>query len=616
MMKLKYMGNVMMSIILAICSTVAVFADVESTGNLSMALNGAGVAQLVAFVAFVYLYFMQFENCNSIWKRQCMREKIGYTIVALIFAICMIIGKEQTAHEDLKFAIFAVVMLLGYVPAFDLLVSFCGERFRNQSERSVLNRPNRLTEWLFEKHVIQGVMLVVFLSRLPYLIAFFPCSMSWDGGAQISNFYGSEIFTNHHPPFVSFFYGAIAWYSQEWGVANLGMFLIPIIQTALTSFAVAQVCVLLKKMKSPYWMRWGILAYFSLFTVWNIFDVTVIKDSLYYPFTMLFVVQVIYCLFFQEEFFGKKQNIVLLILYAVMMIQIRNNGIFVVLFTLPFVFVAIPNNKKLVLGGIVVAVSGITMLLNSVVYPALGVISLESKVDTYCIFFQQTAKYAIEHPDDVTDEERAVLDTLFDYDELPNVYEPHLADWVKNCLREQEGSATNPTGSHFAALKKDYLRVWFAQFLKHPLTYIDAFFECSYGYYYPEVGTYKEGLGFYEEERYMFTASMSDAKQIEQFAPIRFLLEQLSKLEYVPGIGLLYRAGFYAWCVIFAFVYLFVQKKYTASMVTVPAIVNVLVCMISPVNTCIRYAMPTMCMVPIILAVMWYQGRKKVDIFH
>ena len=611
MNRLKYMGSIVSVIILAICSTVALFGNVESTGNLSMALNGAGIAQLVAFVTLVYLYNQQLVNRNSIWKQQNMREKIGYVIVAVIFAICMIIGKEQTADEDLKFEIFAVVMFAGYVPAFYLLVSFCGDWLEKRSADCVLKKPNRITEWLFEKHVMLGVILVVFLCRLPYLISFFPCSMSWDGGAQISNFYGREIFTNHHPPFVSFFYGAIAWYSQKWGCANLGMFMIPCIQTLLSAFAVAQVCVVLKKMKSPYWMRWGILAYYGLLTVWCIFDVTVIKDSLYYPFTMLFVVQVIYCLFFQEEFFDKKRNIILLVVYAIMMTQIRNNGIFVLLFTLPFVFFVISNKKKLLFGGAVVVMLGITALLNGVVYPALGVISLESKVDTYCMLFQQTAKYAIEHPDDVTDEEREVLDTLFDYDELPNVYEPHLADWVKNCLREQEGSETNPTGSHFAALKKDYLKVWFAQFLRHPLTYIDAFFECSYGYYYPEVGTYKEGLGFYQEERYMFTASMSDAKQIEQLAPARFLLEQVSKLEFVPGIGMLYRCGFYAWCVLFAFVYFIIRKKYVSVIVTIPALVNFLVCLISPVNTCIRYAMPTMCMVPIIFAVMWYQGRKE-----
>lgn len=610
MNRIKTIKNIVFAAFAGICSTIAIFADVESTGNLSMALNGAGVTQLVALVAFIYLYNQQLTKASSIWNQQKLREKIGYGLVALIFTICMIIGKEQTAHVDLKFPIFAMVMLLGYVPAFYLLVSFCGDWFGKQSEQYIWKQPGRITEWLFEKHVVLGVMLVIFLCRLPYLIAFFPCSMSWDGGAQISNFYGREIFTNHHPPFVSFLYGAIAWYSQEWGIANLGMFCIPLMQTALSAFAVAQVCVVLKKMKTPYWMRWGILVYHAVFTVWSIFDVTVIKDSLYYPFTMLFVVQVIYCLFFQEAFFEKKCNIGLLVLYAVLMTQIRNNGIFVLLFTLPFVFFVIPNKKKLCFAIAVVLMIGITALLDNCLYPALGVISLESKVDTYCIMFQQTAKYAKEHPDDVTAEERAVLDTLFDYNELPNVYEPHLADWVKNCLREQEGSETNPTGSHFAALKKNYLKVWFAQFLRHPLTYIDAFFECSYGYYYPEVGTYKEGLGFYVEERYMFTESMSDAKQIEQLAPARFLLEQISKLEFVPGIGMLYRCGFYAWCVIFAFAYLLVRKKYVSLIVTIPAVVNILVCMISPVNTCIRYAMPTMCMVPIILAVMWYQGSR------
>lgn len=607
----KKIGITASAVFLGICSIIAVFADVESTGNLSAALNGAGIAQTVALTALIYVYYRQMTDIDSICRQQELREKIGYGITALFFTMCMIIGKEQTAHVDLKYPLLAIILFIGYMPAFYVLVSFCSNWIKRKSLQSNLKKPDKITEWLFEKHVILGVMLVVFLCRLPYLIAFFPCSMSWDGGAQISNFYGSEIFTNHHPPFVSFFYGAIAWYSQKWGIANLGMFSIPLMQTALSSFAAAQVFVLLKKLKSPYWMRWGMLIYYAAFTVWCIFDVTVIKDSLYYPFTMLFAVQILYCLFFQEEFFAKKRNLVLTVCYAVMMMQIRNNGIFVLLFTLPFVFLVIPNKKKLCFAIAAASMFGITLLLDSVIYPAAGVINLESKVDTCCIMFQQTAKYAKEHPEDVTQEERAVLNTLFDYDELPKVYQPRLADWVKNCLREQEGSETNPTGSHFASLKKDYFKVWAAQLMKHPLTYIDAFFECSYGYYYPEVGTYKEGLGFYEEERYMFTSSMSDAKQIEQLAPARFLLEQVSKLEFVPGIGILYRCGFYAWCVIFAFIYFIAQRRYKALIITIPAVVNLLVCMISPVNTCIRYAMPTMCMVPVLFAVMWYQERKK-----
>lgn len=40
----------------AVCSTVALFGDVASTGNLSMALNGAGIPQLIALAALVCVY--------------------------------------------------------------------------------------------------------------------------------------------------------------------------------------------------------------------------------------------------------------------------------------------------------------------------------------------------------------------------------------------------------------------------------------------------------------------------------------------------------------------------------------------------------------------------------
>lgn len=42
---------------------------------------------------------------------------------------------------------------------------------------------------MFEEHVLSGVMLFVFLCRMPYLIAFYPCSMKWDGGAQQKGLY-------------------------------------------------------------------------------------------------------------------------------------------------------------------------------------------------------------------------------------------------------------------------------------------------------------------------------------------------------------------------------------------------------------------------------------------
>jgi hypothetical protein len=591
-----------MAAFMAVCSTIALFVDVKSTGNLSMALNGAGIPQLIALVLLIYVYKRIYADREFV-SGMVRREKICYGILAFLFSIFMIIGKAQIAEPDLKYRYFAVLLFVGYIPLFYVITAFLGKKLEKLSLAEVKSPAYKVTEWIFEKHVFAGAMLVVFLCRLPYLIAFFPCSMTWDGGAQISSFYGIEPFTNHHPPLLSFVYGAIAFYSQKWHIPNIGMFTIPVINTLLSAFAVAKTCELFKYLKTPYWARWMGLVYYAAFTVWCIFDVTVIKDTLYYPLTMLFTIQVIYCLIKKDEFFARKRNLILMLVYGILMTQTRNNGIFVLIFVLPVVFVVVSRRYKALFAGASVIMFLVIYAVNNFLYPAFGVTNIVAKEDTYCIMFQQTAKYGQDYPEDVTDEEREFLNTMFDYDELVTVYNPQLADWVKNCLKICEANSADHTNSEFNEIKSEYFKVWFAQFKRHPLSYINTFLECSYGYYYPEVRPYKEDMGFYEMDRNMFTKSMHDSRQIEKLAPARFILEQLSKLEYVPGIGLLYRCGFYTWYVMFAVIYLIIRKRYIEVVVTIPAMVNILVCLISPVNTCIRYAMPTMCMVPVIFAI-------------
>lgn len=608
-------GKKILALAAAELSTIALFADVKTTGNLSMALNGAGIPQLIAVVLLFCVYYYGGAK-NGLAGRQARREIIVYGITAVLFAAFMVIGKAQEANADLKYSILAVALFAGYVPLFYVIVSFlCCMVDKAAGHGGTVDLKGaglkpaavKITMWLFEEHVTAGVMLVVFLCRIPYLAAFYPCSMSWDGGAQICDFYSlldTGAFSNHHPPLVSFLYGSVAYYSHVLGIPDIGMFVVPLGQTILSAYAVAKVCWLFKGLKTPYGIRWLTLAYFSLFTVWSIFDVTYIKDSIYWQLALLFTVELAEAVLNQKEFWGRRRHIFLMCLYGVLMMQTRNNGVFVLLFTLPLLFVVIQKNKKLLFGISAAAVFVVAFILNNVLYPALGVINLEVKEDTYCIMFQQTAKYGQDYPEDVTDSEREFLDRMFDYDELVEAYNPRLADWVKNCLKICEATSGDMTNSEFAAIKKDYFKVWSAQFRRHPLSYVNTFFECSYGYYYPEVRPYKEGLGFYEMDRNMFTEGMHPARQKEALAPARFLLEQVGKLEYAPGIGLLYRCGFYTWCVVFAAAYLLVKKRYGEMIITLPAAVNILVCLISPVNTCIRYAMPAMCMVPLICAVL------------
>lgn len=604
---MKKLMNELFVLAAAMLTTVALFADVESTGNLSMALNGDGIPQLLAFVTMLMVYRKWIVD-KVLLQRTSRRDKNCGAVTALMFTAFMIIGKAQIAEPDLKYGLFAVLLFLGYMPLFYLVTVFLMHTIDMHMKTQAGAESGGVTEWLFEKHVTAGVMLVVILCRLPYLLAFYPCSMSWDGGAQICCFFGTEPFTDHHPPLISYLYGAIAWYSQEWGIPNIGMFVIPVMQTLLSAFAVAQVCVLYKRLRTPYWVRWGSLAYYAAFTVWCIFDCTVIKDTLYYPLTLLFALQLITCVADRESFWRKKSNLVWMIIYAVLMMQTRNNGVFVVLFAVPFAVFFVKGKRALLIAGACVMLL-VNIALNNMLYPALGVTRLDTKEDTYCILFQQTAKYGQDYPEDVTEEERAILNTIFDYDEMVKVYNPQLADWVKNCLKLSEYHSADHTNKEFSAVKKDYFKVWFAQFRRHPMSYVRTFLECSYGYYYPEAKPYKEGTGFYESERNMLTSGMHAYRQIKQLQPARFLLQQMSKAEYLPGIGLLYRCGFYTWCVVFAGMYLIAKRRYALLVAVLVPAVNILVCLISPVNTCIRYAMPTMCMVPVLFGMLWSEEK-------
>ena len=86
--------------------------------------------------------------------------------------------------------------------------------------------------------------------------------------------------------------------------------------------------------------------------------------------------------------------------------------------------------------------------------------------------FQQTALYVKTCGDEVTEEERAVIDSVLDYDKLGQ-YNPVLSDPVKTTYRFDDSKLP------------EYFRVWFQMFLKHPGIYVEAFLLKSYGFFAP-----------------------------------------------------------------------------------------------------------------------------------
>ena len=69
--------------------------------------------------------------------------------------------------------------------------------------------------------------------------------------------------------------------------------------------------------------------------------------------------------------------------------------------------------------------------------------------------FQQTARYVKYHGDDVTEEERKIIDHILEYDTLAENYQPDLSDPVKNKYNKYTTREE----------LKQYFKVWFKMFL-------------------------------------------------------------------------------------------------------------------------------------------------------
>ena len=78
--------------------------------------------------------------------------------------------------------------------------------------------------------------------------------------------------------------------------------------------------------------------------------------------------------------------------------------------------------------------------------------------------FQMTARYVREHSDDITEEEYRILDKVLEMDTIVENYNPVSADPVKRY--SQRGDDEDYPA---------YLKVWFRQGLRHPLSYLKAF---------------------------------------------------------------------------------------------------------------------------------------------
>ncbi|MBE6148827.1 MAG: hypothetical protein E7167_05025 [Firmicutes bacterium] len=535
-------------------------------------------------------------------------------ILAFIFCLFMLIGNSYINFGTIEglyrldMLPWTIIKAIGFYTILEFIINFIQNNIGKLQCQSEV-KENKFIK-IFNKYPLLTCMSVLALSWLLYYIAFYPIILSPDPSFQIKQFLGertkyldysiqldeSVTITNHHPVFHTLLIGGFTKLGMLIGNDNFGLFLYSLIQGIFMAFTLSKTICLLKekKIKNRYLLL--ILAIYALVPMFPLYAINGNKD-VYYSMFVLWLFMIIF------KYLDTKKDIKLSFIdlltwfFVLMFICLfRNNGIYLIIILFPCVlFYKKVNIKKM--ASVFILVISLFYSYQKILLPALG-ITEGSVRETLSIFFQQTARYVINHEEDLTNEEKNIIGTIINYDNIKSGYDPEISDPIKNTFNKY---ATKED-------LKEYFNIWFKGLLTHPMTYIDATLNNTYGYFDPE------GNNWYIYANYDTRITNLVDYHFNDLNTLRSNLKSYANMfRYIPIIGLISNIGFSSWIVIAMGVWLLFNKKIEYLILLVPAYVSILVCIASPVNTYFRYAMPYVFAIPFIVGTWFYINKKRIS---
>jgi len=547
-------------------------------------------------------------------------------INALIFSIFLEIGICYQKGKSLSYFwkninnfFSGILNIVVFTFLLYLLLDFLFNKFQSMKNKEI---KSKILKFIFEEHPFLSAFLITLSVSLIYLIFFYPGSMAYDGLWQLDVYYGIDIiaenhpaivgFSNHHPALVTLIMGWLMDFGRMLGNDNLGMFMFIAPQMLINALIYAYVLKIMKKLDTPLVLRIISLLFYSCFPLLVINSLTYIKDTIFYLMFLFLFVYIYYHFKVNYKKEDKFKYLVLAFVYLVLafvylvLYLTRNTGYYIAIITsLVFIFYFIKKYKlvSLCFGLLIVFMLGVNFTYHKVFLVKMH-IKEASVREMLSVPLQQTARYLKYYPHDLSKKEREILENLFidDLENVVKVYRPNRSDNVKWKFKEY------PSDKEL----KDYIKVWFTMFIKHPFVYFDATLNNIYGYFYPNVMNFiGEDIGFY----YIDVDGPVNTKELDlhwnNLKWGRDALENIAtKMSKTKGIRQLYTPAFYVWLLISSCIYLIENKKKEILCYFTPLFMVVVTCLISPVNAHMRYLQPVMVSIPFVLAIIYNETKK------
>ncbi len=542
-------------------------------------------------------------------------NKIYVIISSVIFAVFTVIGysyhKENSglpifaSWKTVLFSLLQVVIwCLIYIIILHILILIIKWYSNKKWKQTKINQ-------FFSKHTFMSSLLIILSGWAIYMIAFYPTIITIDAYNQLKAFWGlknyytdsvillseSMLITNHHPVLHTLLLGGFVQLGKLLSNDNLGLFMYSILQIGILSSTLAYTIQYLKNQNVKNRFLYIVLFIYALVPVFPFYAMTATKDVMYTAFVILFIIE-IHKIITQSEKISIKKMIYLIFL-SMLVSLMRNNGILLILpIWIVLLFYSKENRKRI--RSILIIYICISLLYLQVLLPYFQ-ISQVSKREMLSIPFQQTARYIQNYDKEITQEEKGIINKVLKYDSIKNNYIPTISDPVKGTYNKY---ATDND-------LKNYFRIWAKHFCKHPVVYLEATINNIYGYFYPALS---EDYIYYQDINQPLLKVIANYGYLnykEKFMDYGFnatlkgtrttLIKIAKNFQYIPILGGIVNIAINNWIVILLTIYVIIKKQGKYLILLLPSIISIVICILSPVNNCFRYAMPIIFANPLML---------------
>lgn len=529
-------------------------------------------------------------------------------LLGTLFGMCSFIGQHE-GKIDTRNALLYVNTLF-YIALFTLLF-FAATKIvpRINHHNESLSKPfeafRKLTmDWSPRSIITLWCLVTAFW--IPYFVAYFPGVYWYDTSWQLMEYYDPSVpFTDHHPFMMTYLYVGFAHIGKAlFNNAIYGLYLLVLVQSLLSTLAIACTVCYTGKYNTPWKCRFFIAAFLTLFPIIPMMSMSLAKDTFNTPFFVFFSIAFCELWRTQGEILKSVSFNVFFILDVLAVSLTKKTGMYIIVLALLLLACFVVKHwsckiATIVLGSVPYLVVGI--IVPTFILPALHIAPGESN-EILAVPMQQVANVVHDHKDDLSAAEIDKIQQTYhmDIDQLQGAYCWYKADPIKG----QELSSKDVHA---------LITTWMKQLVKHPGDMIAGWGGLS-------VAWFSFNVASGEERDLSMMLPINNSKHhyqnIKQYIPWtdntkagnaigRFYADTLSA---TPIFNIIWQKAFWATILPCAIMFLILRSKknkLNLLMLNLPMFITMLVLFAGPISThteATRYVLPMLYIIPLFLS--------------